>query len=156
MSRSLNQITYRRDLKGYVVLLRGISEGRRANLALNFGPCLGGKGWGFDWPSRATVFRTMMKAYRAVKEYGNLDRRDIAILAVKDFAYLVPEVDMRGRVRWYAEPIDNVKGIQERVAEMLTASHKLEASAKKDLKRVSAMRRAAGKLCKLPAFKEIA
>lgn len=98
MRGSLRQLDYRRTLEGWVVL-----KGTKIELALNYGPTIFGRDWGFDWINRATVFKDKTAACEALKFIENEDtRRQARVVSVESVATLQPRVNKQGRIVWYA------------------------------------------------------
>lgn len=140
MGESLRQLSDRRSLKGWVVLTRD------EMFALNYGPTIVGRGWGFDWLSRATVFKDKTAACRALKHIGEEEtRRTARVVSVASVATMQPHINQRGRLVWYAgdarSPMKgkdyailwqgNAKELTEKANKMLKQAGALSRHAKK-------------------------
>lgn len=135
MGDSLRQLSDRRTLKGWVVLTKN------ETFALNYGPTLCGRGWGFDWLNRATVFKSKTAACKAIKHILKEEvRRTVLIVSVSNWAILVPSVNKAGRTVWHAY---DKRGGMNKVKDYTRLWIK---QANGLLKRAKVLKRAAGRL----------
>jgi hypothetical protein len=65
-----------------------------------------GRGWGWDWLSRATVFRTRWEALRALcQKEGSIEaRRGVQVVPLARVARMAPYLDSLGRLIWRPAP----------------------------------------------------
>ena len=144
-SRSLRQLNFRRTLQGWVVLTRD------ERLALNYGPTICGRGWGFDWLNRATVFPDKTAACKALKYIGEEETRRVArVVRVSSVAAMYPSVNKRGETVWHAGDKSSPLTIKDHAKIWNDNAKELLSKAQRLTKRAAALRRNADKLLKSP------